>query len=469
MSQVVKSYVIPHGMNRGKELRVMEQISAQQELLLENSVWLQDYFTQHGYIPAYRSDTSGVRHKDAYVQVKGTFKAWLEGCVPIGRAVIGQLGIDDDKLRHELHSVNLRKKWLDVPEKYSDTAREYSRVIFDFILAAHPYPCVGFTPTVTMCQANSIYTRLPKSARHFDAWVSFPSGKAHAPIHIPLSYTDHYLSQPGEQANTLTFQVVDNRVQVRACKKSEPAPGIERDGTLALDWGLNALFATSDERLLGVELYTRLKKLDQQITEYQAKAQCLGTHYKQHKRYKRLMRRLRESVKNEVGRTLNQLSNEGWAELVVEDLDFRCGGLSRTMNRLISRAGRAAIRRKLDSLPLQVTRCNPALTSQECSKCGYINKTNRNGQVFRCGHCHYTTHADINAARTIATRRSEGALCVGWTVARVRANRNASFTSRHDACDRRDGQCYLSAGNNARQDLPLGVVGTCERPVKLKS
>ena len=44
---------------------------------------------------------------------------------------------------------------------------------------------------------------------------------------------------------------------------------------------------------------------------------------------------------------------------------------------------------------------NPKYTSQKCSKCGYIDRNNRNGSIFHCRNCNLELHADLNASRNI--------------------------------------------------------------------
>ena len=44
---------------------------------------------------------------------------------------------------------------------------------------------------------------------------------------------------------------------------------------------------------------------------------------------------------------------------------------------------------------------NPKHTSKICSKCGYIHKNNREGNIFHCLNCNFELHADLNAARNI--------------------------------------------------------------------
>ena len=44
---------------------------------------------------------------------------------------------------------------------------------------------------------------------------------------------------------------------------------------------------------------------------------------------------------------------------------------------------------------------NQKFTSQKCSKCGYVNKENRRGSIFKCKNCGFELNADLNASRNI--------------------------------------------------------------------
>jgi putative transposase len=54
---------------------------------------------------------------------------------------------------------------------------------------------------------------------------------------------------------------------------------------------------------------------------------------------------------------------------------------------------------------VRVLLVNPAFTSQQCRRCGYIATENRESQaIFRCVQCGYESHADFNAACNILAR-----------------------------------------------------------------
>ncbi|MCG5220821.1 RNA-guided endonuclease TnpB family protein [Streptosporangium sp. KLBMP 9127] len=61
---------------------------------------------------------------------------------------------------------------------------------------------------------------------------------------------------------------------------------------------------------------------------------------------------------------------------------------------------------------IALVQVDPAYTSQQCSLCGHVDKKNRPDQeTFACTLCGFAEHADVNAARNIASRG-----VAGWAV-----------------------------------------------------
>jgi IS605 OrfB family transposase len=66
------------------------------------------------------------------------------------------------------------------------------------------------------------------------------------------------------------------------------------------------------------------------------------------------------------------------------------------------------IKYKAEEVGIKVIKISPKYTSQRCSKCGHIHKENRESQSkFVCQECGFTTNADYNAAKNIATQDIE--------------------------------------------------------------
>lgn len=56
---------------------------------------------------------------------------------------------------------------------------------------------------------------------------------------------------------------------------------------------------------------------------------------------------------------------------------------------------------KASALGKQVVKVDARYTSQKCSNCGIVEKSNRNKSRYCCSKCGYVEHADINAAKNI--------------------------------------------------------------------
>ena len=351
-----------------------------------------------------RFGLSARQMKSVENQIDQSLAAWQATAVIEGRRLIGQdraAGLLTEEEAHAMYSLNLSKKWWTTPD---------GRALVKRILRTHPWPTFGSTSTMIF---DDIIAPIEegKVAEHPTWWRPrvLDGGILDIPVH-PSAYFNSRMAEGKPGSVTQVTITDDNEVVLRRVVHLEGAELRTEGEVVGLDWGLGTLFATSEGQLLGRNLYEWLKGVDLELTELGSALQRQGKRLGSSKRYRKLTRRIAEHVRNEVGRVLNRLAVRDVRELVVENLDFRGGGLSRILNRIVSRAGRAAVRTKLADLRelagITVTEVNPAYTSQTCSGCGFTHKTNRAGTSFRCRHCGKTSHADVNAARNIRSRRS---------------------------------------------------------------
>jgi putative transposase len=267
---------------------------------------------------------------------------------------------------------------------------------------------------VTNINLSAQTMELQHSGNSFAFWLNLATLEKGKRVLLPLT-RNSYLE------NELKKGKLNKQVQVKFKEDGTIAvsPIIEQETTklrtegeaLGLDWGMVNLFTTSDGRRLGGKMLQKLRIYDKLLMQIQAELQQSNQSLKRNPEYQGLQSKIRSFVKNEIGRILNNLAKEDLKELVVEKLNFAGGGMSRSMNRRLTRAGRKALRVKLARLNeeqgVMTTEVQAAYTSQICARCGYTDKKNRQSQAkFKCQCCGHTCNADVNAAFNILQRRS---------------------------------------------------------------
>jgi len=204
----------------------------------------------------------------------------------------------------------------------------------------------------------------------------------------------------------------DGNIKLNLIKDKEKTfVDVPQTPKIALDLGLNNLFATDKGDLFGRQFKEKLLRYDKIITTLQSNIQKQGLKPGDSRRYRELIRKLRSHLKNEVRRIINRIITIYKPdEIIIEKLNFTSPDLSKRLNRLISRFGKREIENKFKSISeesaIEITFINPAYTSQECSRCGYIDKRNRKTVEFKCKLCSLNLHADVNGARCILKRSS---------------------------------------------------------------
>jgi len=385
-----------------KTMELDTELSARQI----NSVWVQAF----GGLSAWESRVQGVfksyvTHSklDEFTKITlyriNQYKAWFSTSLVLPMWV--------DEAGELTHTKGAEKIEWEVSGDILRLARHIAR------RAIKRQPLPDFSHVKTMLMDGTV-ANLEESSNSQDMWLRVSTLTKGKPVLIPLSLNDYAKARSGKWNNGAQISLKNGRVTY-ALTKTLPDADLRVDGDdIGLDWGLVNLFTDSRGNQYGQALYSWLKERDQELTNLTSALQKQGVKPSDSKRYKMFNKRISEYIKNEVNRVLNKLASQDIRSLAVESLDFRHSKLSPRMNRLLTRAGRGAVRTKLKDLTelsgITIHTINPAYTSQECSKCGWVSKTNRKTQTnFQCTKCAWTGHADVNAARNILGRSQNDA------------------------------------------------------------
>jgi putative transposase len=204
----------------------------------------------------------------------------------------------------------------------------------------------------------------------------------------------------------------NGEVKFSLCKDITPeTKPVPQGGEIGLDFGMNTLFATSMGDQYGQKYYKWLIERDKELMELTKSLQRNHIKPSKSKRHEALQRRISEYSINEVNRVLNRIiAVYGPSAIIVEKLDFRGGGLSRKLNRLLQRIGLGQVYKKLDMLAqetgVKIVKVPAPYTSQGCSGCDYVDDRNRKGSRFSCRFCGKKNDAGVNASRKVKSRRS---------------------------------------------------------------
>ena len=132
--------------------------------------------------------------------------------------------------------------------------------------------------------------------------------------------------------------------------------------------------------------------------------------------------RLGRHVRQEINRAVNlMIADHLNARIIYEDLSVASMRFkARSMNAYLYASNLAHIPKQIAwataKRGMAAHTVQAAYSSQECSRCHYVDRANRpNQQTFLCRVCGYRNHADCNAAQNLASRfgDNELAACKG--------------------------------------------------------
>jgi len=495
---VYRTDLLPSNLTASKKAQVLELIKAYRKgaVLLGHEQW-RLFFETGRFNKNYDVDDKTTfasvigaanRVQMCRYQVVGQLESWISNRANEFRNIVTRSTLSDD-IKHMLYTINRTRTWFfrgdvvmrDTGEIIPLEVRKLARTIMHHVMSKHNRPNLSRISMRLHFKAAELEKPIKATQKgKVGYWINLFTMKKYQKIAIPLLTYEYHKKRQGHtidgiQINQcdgqLTFGVVTDMSEAYAKSRAE----YDGHGTIALDFGLSTLFATSEGQLLGQDWLKKLKRYDAQITRIAASQQRAGRKPRDSKRYRALVQDMRGFIRNEVGRIMNKLIEQGRPkELVLERLDFRNPSLSPRLNAILSNCGRSIIRAKLrdfeERYGIKSTEVNPAYTSQTCSSCGYVDKRNRRDQkTFECLWCGHKQHADLNAARNIGQRRALPIGSLFQRKAAVLANLVRDFGERrirtHGPC--RSGSCSTPADprltNPYFNEVLPGAVRSCER------
>lgn len=110
---------------------------------------------------------------------------------------------------------------------------------------------------------------------------------------------------------------------------------------------------------------------------------------------------------NENHKISKQLVNMPYDIFVLEDLSGirKQKSKGKVLNKWLSNWSffqlEQLLKYKAEALGKQIVKVDARYTSQKCSNCSVINKSNRKGSHYSCDRCGYREHSDVNGAKNI--------------------------------------------------------------------
>jgi putative transposase len=227
-------------------------------------------------------------------------------------------------------------------------------------------------------------------------------------VKIPLQYNSNFSKYKNWKHTSATLKFrkgnfylnIQFQIDVNDIPKNNMYIGIDR--------GINKLAVTSDNRFfLGGKTkqvcakYKRERKILQKVGTKSAKRHLCKLSGKE--------KRFKADINHQISKQIISQLTPG-TTIVLEDLtgirDNRTNKKQRTaINSWNYYQLEQFLTYKAEAVGIHIEYVDARYTSQRCSKCGFIKRSNRRSQSdFKCKQCGFELNADLNAARNIVSK-----------------------------------------------------------------
>ena len=218
---------------------------------------------------------------------------------------------------------------------------------------------------------------------------------------IPKYYQEYFDSWKRKSAELC---IIKNKVYLHIVFEKEVADATSTGNIVGIDRGINNLAVTSNNKFFGG------KVVKKQVRKYQKLRSSLQSNgSKSAKRHlKRLSlkeQRFRRDINHCISKSIIRNIPVG-STIVLEDLKgIRKSKLRKAQRTMLNNWSffqlEQFITYKAMVKGIDMKHIDAAYTSQRCSKCGFVCKSNRKQHSFSCKQCSFKLNSDLNASRNI--------------------------------------------------------------------
>lgn len=220
-----------------------------------------------------------------------------------------------------------------------------------------------------------------------------------------FNLAEYYQKYNTWQIRSIQLIINRNCCYIHVQVERETPEFINNDNRIGIDLGVNNIAVCSDNTFYNSK---KLKNIKGKYQHLKSELQSKGTRSARRK-LRRTSERERRFVKDLNHCLAKELISKEYDVLVFEALKGikKEKKKGKQFNKKLGRWSFAELQRfteyKAEEINKKVIYVNPKYTSQTCSRCGYKNKNNRKGSIFKCKKCGFQLNADLNASRNIAT------------------------------------------------------------------
>jgi len=440
--RIIGAYKYKHFGNKGKIDKILQVLKEYRKTAKDiakiqwNLFFKQGNFNEYNEVKDIKSKLSERYKQTCQSQVVGILKSYISNRQNDFVEIVYNSSLDN-YTKFILFYINKSKAWFNeklqkaiLKDKKGKVIKELpidkyhyklARKIIKYTFKQNKFPSFKNISMNLDKKVMDIQRKKENKAKSFDYWIALSTLETGKRTCIPLKANSYAEKLDGKFLNFIQVNEKDNDIEIRLVKELREKEYTPETDILAIDIGLNPLFATDKGDLFGRYFKDYLIQLDNKITKRIKHLQKNNIKPSKDKKYRELIQKFRDFLKSEINRIFNRIIQIYKPKVIVlEKLDFRSPDLSKRLNRLISNFGKRYINEKIGRIKqfygIEVIFINPAYTSQECSNCGYIDKDNRKDtHTFECKACGNKINAQVNGAKNIFKRSSLGDLITPYT------------------------------------------------------